>query len=329
MKIQPWGALGWLFRRMNVEKWHIVLASSFEDRSAAVVEWMIENGSSVHSSCVFRIENPPSRHWDVAKAKVEQSFSALELLLAGRHFGVISLDLMSFASAAISSETINANGSDSVLLDISTLPKKFFMFALKVLIADKRIRNIVVAYSRAANYPEVALCEDALPPSAMQGFGRIEPSRDGSRLIVGVGYMALSVEQILERAKNSKLDFILPFPPASPAFRRNWALLSMLMPEELPRNTEIHRIDSMDAFEVFNRIMSWGEGVDLDIIPLGPKPHALGMAMAVLRLGGHAELIYSQPRSYLANYSEGVSLDMDGKASVFGYCLKYDGRLTF
>jgi hypothetical protein len=93
---------------------------------------------------------------------------------------------------------------------------------------------LVVTYAAAGEYPESALCEDALPPTALQGFGRVAELRNKASMIVGVGYMPLSVEELVSQAKHAKLDFIFPFPPASPAYRRNWTLLSMLMPQDIP-----------------------------------------------------------------------------------------------
>ncbi|MPM12853.1 hypothetical protein SDC9_59207 [bioreactor metagenome] len=101
------------------------------------------------------------------------------------------------------------------------------------------------------------------------------------------------------------------------------------MPEDMPRDTEIHRIDGMDAFEVCERLEVYGEDFDLNLVPLGPKPHALGMAMAYMKLGGRAEIIYAQPRAYVSNYSVGISRQENGHPDIVGYCLKWRGRQTF
>lgn len=327
--IRPWGPAKWLLPKTGINDWHVIAAASFEDRSTAAVEWMLANGYAIASSTLFRITNPPSEHWLTASPKVDASFSLLRNYLAGPNLKIVDIKLLSFATAATANGSLSPINTDSVVLDISTLPKRFSLYSIKKLINDERVSNLLVTYSRAARYPELAMCEDALPPSALQGFARTEPLRGPARMVVGVGYVALSVEEILDKAKHSKLDFVFPYPPASPAFRRNWELLSKLMPEDRPHNTEIHRINGMDAFEVCDRLTIWGRGTDLDILPLGPKPHAVGMAMAYLKLDGHAEIIYSQPQSYIPNYSEGIAIDETGQADVLAYCLKYNGKTTF
>jgi hypothetical protein len=329
MKLKPWGPIEWLLPRTNISKWHVVTSSSFEDRCTALIEWMATTRNPVNSSALLRITNPPSDPWTIAKPFVEKNFDLLQKHLSGPSHHVINANLLGPLGSQIRIESLNPDGFESVLLDITTIPKRFFLFALKQLANSPIVKNLVVTYTSAKEYPESALCENALPPTALQGFGRVHAAREKPRMIVGVGYMPLSVEELLEQAKHVKLDFLFPFPPASPAFRRNWNLLSMLMPQDIPRNTEIHRIHGMDAFEVFERVLAWGENRDLDLLPLGPKPHALGMAMAYMRLDGHAELIYSQPQAYHHNYSKGIAKDELGRPRIHAYCLKLSGKQLF
>lgn len=329
MTLKPWGPINWLLPRIKINDWHLITSSSFEDRCLALVEWMQSRNQPISSSVLLRIANPPSEHWTKAAPIVDQNFNTLAERLAGPQHLVINADLLGQLGSLMPIDSLNHEQSESVILDISTLPKRFFLFALKLLLNSTKVQNLVVTYARADRYPESALCEDALPPTALPAFGRIQSISGLPGMIVGVGYMPLSVEELLDKAKHSKLDFIFPFPPASPAFRRNWALLSMLMPDDFPRSTEIHRIHGMDAFEVFERVFAWGKGRDLDLVPLGPKPHTLGMAMAYMRLDGRAELIYSQPQVYRHDYSSGIARDEDGHAIIYAYCLKYKGKQLF
>lgn len=330
--VRPAGPAHWLFPKLNVKGWHVIACASFETRCTALAEWLLAGNGAVVSSSVVKIENPPSDAWSDASPIVDASCEALQRMLQAAPLRVIPLQLLDPVSRLSAQDGIGVESATSVVLDISTMPKRYFLFALRRLMASTTVKDLVVTYTRAQSYPEVPLCENALPPAALQGFGRIEPQRDRGRLVVGVGFVPLSVSELLERAKRAKLDFIFPFPPASPAYRRNWNLLSMLLPEgDIPRNTEIHRVNALDAFEVFERVISWSQGgaLDIDMIPLGPKPHALGMAMAYLRLEGHGELTYSQPQSYGANYSTGVAVDLLGRPSITAYCLKYGGKPTF
>lgn len=329
MKLKPWGPIGWLLGKVEHTKWHIITSASFEDRCLSLVEWMQINNQTITSATLIRIENPPSLLWNDAKPKVLTNLDSLIQHLPQDRLEVLDTELNAPLSVNFNDGLLGVAATDTVILDITTLPKRLFLFALKRLLASPKVKDLVVSYGRAKTYPELALCEDALPPSALPGFGRIESSDASPRLVVGVGYVALSVEDMLEKAKHQKLDYIFPFPPASPAFRRNWTLLSRLIPADFPRTTEIHRIYGMDAFEVFEKTFAWGQGRNLDMLPLGPKPHALGMAMAYMRLGGTAELIYAQPQAYRSDYSTGIPKDDSGNPEIFAYYLKRDGSLLF
>lgn len=329
MELKPWGTIGWLLPKTKVNKWHVITSASFEDRCSATVDWMNASNQRINSSTLIHIKNPPSDLWIKAESFVQANFEKLSSELAGNEHQVINAELLGQLGSIVRADVINPDNCKSVILDITTLPKRFFLFAFKQLINSTAVKDLIVTYSGAGGYPESALCENALPPTALQAFGRIAGVSEKPGMIVGVGYMPLSVEELVSQAKHAKLDFIFPFPPASPAYRRNWALLSMLMPQDIPRNTEIHRVHGMDAFEVFERVKAWGTYRDLDLVPLGPKPHALGMAMAHMRLDGHAEIIYSQPQAYHYNYSKGIAKDSDGSPRIHAYCLKLRGKVLF
>jgi hypothetical protein len=258
MKLRPWGPIRWLFEKVEHKKWHVVLSTSFEERCLSLPLWLKHNNHEITSACLLNIENPPSNLWNEAKPKIKTHAEQLLALLTKSRLSVVDTELMSRPSAQFDPALMSNATQSAVILDITTMPKRFFLFALKRLLSNTTVRDLVVTYGGARTYPELALCEDALPPSALPGFGRIEIEQSSSRLIVGVGYVALSVEDLLEKAKHQKLDYIFPFPPASPAFRRNWSLLSRLIPADFPRTTEIHRIHGMDAFEVFEKTLAWG-----------------------------------------------------------------------
>lgn len=328
MTLKPWGPLGWILPQAEIKEWHLIGCNSFEDRCIAVPEWFYQNDFQIKSSAIFRITNPPSKNWDDSSAKIEANFSLFLKYLGAPGLEVIETQLLD-PPRSFSIKSKKNRKTDSVILDISTFPKRFFLNIFQNLINDNEIKNVVVTYSKAQTYPEIALCEDALPLASLPGFARTEPLKRSNRIFIGVGYVALSIENLMEDAKSSKLDFIFPFPPASPAYRRNWALLNMLMPDDVPQATDIHRVDGMDAFEVCSKLAAWGLESETTMIPLGPKPHALGMAMAYIKLNGQSEMLYAQPKSYLPNYSMGISRDKVGRPNVMAYFLKWNGNTTF
>jgi hypothetical protein len=214
----------------------------------------------------------------------------------------------------------------SLLLDISAMPKRMFLFLVKRLMASKSIKDLVVCYTRPSMYKEGGLVDNAEPPAALPGFARVDSKGVDSTVIVSVGYMAFNLSDLLEQSRGKFLKFLFPFPPASPSIRRNWNLLNKLAPPDIAMQTEIRRIHAMDMFaalEWLNSIHSELSGA-IDMIPLGPKPHALAMALAHKNIGESAELIYSQPREYHPMYSSGINKTTDGSHDITAYCLRRD-----
>lgn len=188
-----------------------------------------------------------------------------------------------------------ASDGASLIIDISAMPKRVFLFLVKRALALPQVRDVVVCYTRAERYKEGVLTSSAQPPAALPGFAREGLiGNNGSGVIVSVGYMAFNLGDYLEQANGTQLKFLFPFPPGSPAFRRNWNLLHRLAPD-LSLETEIRRIHAMDLFAAFD----WLRGelsssrLPIDMIPLGPKPHALAMALAQQTRPDDSEVLYS------------------------------------
>ena len=130
MKLKPWGTVDWLLPRTNVESWHIITSASFEDRCVAVVEWFRLSGAKINSSTLYKIENPPSGLWDECAKDLSQNLVKIFELLSGVDITSVDIDLLGPLGAKFAQDSINPNGFDSVILDITTLPKRFFYLQL-------------------------------------------------------------------------------------------------------------------------------------------------------------------------------------------------------
>ncbi|WP_148290716.1 hypothetical protein [Sulfuricella denitrificans] len=218
----------------------------------------------------------------------------------------------------------------SLLLDISAMPKRVFLFLVKQLLSSPNVQDLLVCYARPEGYKEGPLTEDAEPPAALPGFARVTETDGGATLIVGVGYTAFNLGELLQQARGNDLKFLFPFPPGSPAFRRNWRLLHELVPN-IPIKTEIQRVHAMDMFAALDWITTVGKQATgtVDLIPLGPKPHALAMALAHRKIGDTAEILYSQPHTYSPDYSHGIAKTRDGRSHILAYCLRREGKDYF
>lgn len=321
-KLHPWGSIEWLLPKTGVTQWNGIFCASFEPRCTAVAEWLSARKITNDNFCL-RISDPENRFSREIKNITDIHEKSIRSHLKNR-VSVFNEELLSEASVwnkIINS--ITASPETSILLDISSLPKRVFLFAVKRLMSLPNVKDLVICYSRPEGYKEGQFTEDAEPPAALPGFGRLNQSTSDSTVLVSVGYMAFNLAELLEQNRGKTPKFIFPFPPSSPGFRRSWKLLHELAPA-LDRQTEIKRIHAMDMFAALEWIRTTCRETpnSIDLIPLGPKPHALAMALAFSEFEDRAEILYSQPRLYHPNYSHGILKNAEGIPNITAYCLK-------
>lgn len=320
--VRPWGDIDWLLPRIGKRAWTTISCTSFEPRSVAVPGW-IAHSVEGNGHFVLRIKDPKNKYSKELESRTDHTQKEI-LALLGASVDLRVEDLLGEPSKwnRLALDACSVAGA-SLLLDISAMPKRVFLFLVKQILASANVRDFVVCYARPESYKEGALTEDALPPTALPGFARVIEATGGATLIVGVGYTAFNVGELLQQARGNDLKFIFPFPPGSPAFRRNWRLLHELIPN-IPIKTEIERVHAMDMFAAMDWITTVGQQAKgaVDLIPLGPKPHALAMALAHRKIGDAAEILYSQPRTYNPDYSTGIAKNRDGRSNIVSYCLR-------
>lgn len=325
-QIKPWGSLQWLLPLIPGVTWDYIGCASFEERCVATPSVLSAN-RCVRKSIALRIADPPNRFSGEIERLTNQFERDIRASLTNTQ--IVQTELLSSVSEIYAQIDAELDGSESVILDISALPKRFFLFMLRRLLARDSIRNLLVCYTTAGTYPEGALTQNAKPIDALPGFARI--GEDGKpTLIVSVGYVAFDINDLIQQAKISNVKFLFPFPPGSPAFRRNWRLLHQLIPD-MGTPLEIRRIHALDAFAALEWLKDFGTAANgvLDMVPLGPKPHSLAMGLAYIALGDAAQVLYPQPTTYRSDYSKGVGKTVDGQDAVTAYCLRKDGRNFF
>lgn len=321
--IYPWGHVDWLLPKLGERQWTGLFCTSFEQRCTAAPSHLASRVQGrVHC---LKIQDPESEYTELITRATLSNLTDLRSSY-GKRLDLIELGLLDDAATLNRiAESLVGNGECSVLLDITSLPKRMFLFFVKRLLQSHKVRDLVVCYTRANGYREGNLTDDAEPPAALPGYARVAMNSGNSTVIVSVGYMAFNLGELLEQHRARSPKFLFPFPPGSPSFRRNWRLLHGLLsaPEA---NVEVKRMSAFDMFGALNWIKSL-EGTtepNIDLIPLGPKPHALAMGLGHTALGDSAEVLYSQPRLYHPDYSVGVAFNRDSLPEIHAYCLRKD-----
>jgi hypothetical protein len=243
--------------------------------------------------------------------------------LLGRH-GVIANDIEHF---------LNNRPDDSLVIDISSLPKKvFFLLIRKALERPNTLRNILVTYTEPDSYCNSPLAENPEVWNPLPGFlpPRAEPAE--KNLIIGLGYEPLGLPELYSSGifSNANSRLLFPFPASPSSVSRNWDFVRLLEP--VPGNTSqnITLIDALNVPDTFDKLVSiTGEGSTYSILaPFGPKPMSLAMclfASAYSQHPLHPSVFYTQPTIYNPNYSSGVK-KKGGQPAITAYCIRLNGN---
>lgn len=321
MAIAPWGTHAWLLPKIGPRAWGTIACASFEDRCIGSAEIAVNNNAR-NNFHLIRIDDPPSRFSEELRKLVDANSASITLTLGSAPM-LHSSGLM--ATSPEVDDIVKSIRAESVLLDITCLPKRYFLFIVKRLLVRPDLRDLVVLYTRPKKYREGPLSENANPLAPLPGFSRTILLPASPTVVIGVGYVSFDINDLVVQTKGLRLKALFPFPPGSPAARRNWRLLKKLVPDS-DKKLEIQRVHALDAFGALDYLKIVREEADgwIDMVPLGPKPHALAMGLAAIDSEG-SQIIYAQPKTYRPDYSSGIRRLPDGSPETYAYCLRRNG----
>lgn len=328
MAYRPWGLLDWALQLTTPRQWEFLGALGTEDRSLAAWHWLKELGG-LSQTCLLEILDHPSRHTQLAQQRLSEREK--EFRDAGGRQGDITQRLELLAELhridAIARQAEAATGG-SVMLDITSLPKRFFFPILRHLEQSERVRDLVLTYTSPDHYLEGdVLSENATDWLTLPGFPG--PGTNPKMLIVGVGFMVESLQKHLgEINKHEAVKMLIPFPSSLAALRRAWDSVFSLESQRSPDKFENHRVDTADLPGAFERIASFARdpSAKLAFAPFGPKP--ISAAICLYAAQRECSVYYPQPRIYHPDYSQGVGA-VEGKPAVFAYWIKHAGKRLY
>ncbi|HEX7771419.1 MAG TPA: hypothetical protein VF435_03300 [Pyrinomonadaceae bacterium] len=322
MTYRPWGLLDWTLSLTAPRSWTFVGALSTEERSLAAWQWLSQLSNISHNR-LLDIRDFPSRYAELQKDLLSKRGE--EFRRAGGNPNQISpkIELLTelHRIVAIANEISGAT-EDSLVLDITSLPKRFSFPLLRHFYQDANIKNLLLTYTLPEKY-STDLSENATDWLPLPGF-----HGDGSSpqtLVVGIGFMVENLQShIATINRHEAVKVLIPMPAPLPILYRTWEALYRL---ESPRSREKfdhYRVGALDMSSAFDRIASLSRESDssLSFAPFGPKP--LSAAMCLFAFQHDCAVYYPQPRIYNPLYSTGVGV-IEGKQAVFGYWVKHDG----
>ena len=304
-----------------------------EDRSLATLQYFPQDQDITHK-LIMRIDDNPS----AASEQIAQRTDANLLTMTSDFdvhdddihrchinspFGLFDQRIRAFFEAAIDCDLI---------IDITTLPKKFFFFLIKKALQwDHGFNNIIVTYAEPEQYCDDNLAGNPEPWEVLPGFRAKLGTPSPDKIVVGIGYEPLGLPGLAESGEFNEgtTVFLLPFPTQPDRNTKNWKFIHQIFPNSENLRLDIRRVDAMNVPEVFDTISGVGEHGEtvLSLAPFGPKPVSLAMALYASKtaeLANNTSVLYTQPTYYNPDYSIGIKM-RSGIPIINTYCIKRNG----
>ncbi len=327
---RPWGQLHALLNNTLLTDWAFIGCASMEERSTAVVRDYRARLSTEDRLC-FQIRDYPSRHQaaaDLATQAHRQVFEACGF--GNRHILEFQIDEKAGVLNQSIDEFIGKCRSGNLILDITSLPKRYFFLILKKVLKSPQFINILVTCGDPETYSEGKLAEGHLAWAALPGFNGPIREPEKKKLVIGLGFEPLGLPELYGTGlfTRSEVHFLLPFPASPEKHRRNWDFLRQLIP--VPTGTDIiHRVDASNVPDSYLQIAKLTDNgaTFAQLAPFGPKGISLAMclyACMFVELDELPGVYYTQPTIYNSEYSKGIKV-IDDIPSINAYAVKLAG----
>lgn len=322
--MKPWGHLDWLLPWYSDRNWTVITGVGFEPRCTALMEHVANSTFHVERAIALRIDDPESEFTPEIDELTDKNKQSFQNFLPSMEFERAPL-LVTAQHWKQFAESLCSTPNLSILLDITTLPKRVGLFLLQQFLRDPDVRDIVVCYVGAGGYKEGHFVLNERPAIPMDGFGLLSEEKKDTALFVSVGYSTFDLKQVLQQTSALNIHFLVPFPPASPSFRRTWKFLKILNEDIPDPQPPISRFHSLDMFALHDWLVGHLDPrKTTTMLPLGPKPHGIAMALAQMGHQRISKLVYPQPQCYDPGYSEGIQRTPDGRPAISAYGLRRD-----
>jgi hypothetical protein len=192
MTHRPWGPIDWTLSLSSPKPWHFVGAIGTEERS--LCGWTyLRAGGAIASELLIEVQDVDSEKYRERTRDAITERHALFAQNGGDVGSIRSIELMTEGFRIAELANIAEAAGPAVILDITSLPKRFFFPILRTLIKSARVRDLVVTYTSPATYAEGDLYEEPEPWRVLpfqtrqfrEGFGFIQWMHRLAREVLG------------------------------------------------------------------------------------------------------------------------------------------------
>lgn len=323
---RPWGHLGALLPRIRpLRDWGILGCLGTEERSLGAWEQLVRVS---HPYVRFlRINDPPSRYTQAAEERLAIRTGAFIQSGAAQDW-IVDCNLFSTHNEIVSiADQFAAASPEHVVLDITSLPKRFFFPFLRRFLRHPNIQTLIVTYTLPQRYTSERLSEDPFAPDTLPTFGGAGyPPKQVRNLIVGLGFQPLGLPDMLEGSGADSIYVLFPYSDTPYIIQRVWEFARGVERDVAATLRRRVFVPPTDASEVFDYIMGMtAGGTEYSLLaPYGPKPMSLGMALAAHAADWPVQ--YTQPSVYHPDYSLGIRRGSDGMPLTYAYMIRTQGR---
>jgi len=331
---RPSGPLRWVIERLpSRTKWDLVGALAAEERANSVAFEL----ASVHrlgSARFLRIADEPSEFTAPTRQACDRNLKILTESLSEEP-SVLDMELFSDIDELENLfDKLDELIGENVVLDITSLPKRFFFYLVRRLRSDVSVKNLLVTYTLPVGYGK-KMHKNPGGWTPLPSYGSEDSTSDKPMLVIAVGYHHLKLFELIRDRTPKPVRLLMPFPSMPPGFAQNWEFVRYIQDQGVefaPR--DIRRVDPFSLSLAFDHLRAQCNGHETELIlaPFGPKPISLAMALYALareEVGLPVTVGYTQPMAYSHEYSHGVRRERDSKPLVHTYCVKLDGNLLY
>lgn len=323
---RPWGQLSWIIERCDVTEWDLFASLSTEERCLAVHKCLSDIKKLRHSY-MARIADKDSRYTNDIQKELSNRLKTFHIL------GGVDSEIHDHFLFERKNELITelykfidiSNGN--IVLDISSLPKRFFFPIIKLLLKKPAIRNLIACYSVPTKYSSTGIAEDYESWRPLPLFEGNFDDKKPDVYFIGAGHMTMGLPEELEALSDQiKIIVLVPFPGHAQSTNKVLEFVRDIE-RNIAREKIIRKIVyARDVPEIYNYLVAeTNNGKKRALFaPYGPKPMSLAMCIFACQAKISAPVFYTQPSVYPPDYSSGI-LTVKNEPQIYSYCLRLNG----
>jgi hypothetical protein len=334
----PWGSLDWLVKKLSVTNWSYLGCIAPESRSLCAIAAV---SGRIKQAKFARIFDSIAPHESLEKRILDQrTLEANKLGVGSDQISDYSLldDLDTIADLFDTA----LNSTDSIVIDITSFPKRWFFPIVRFAMSSTSAKNVVVCYTAGHTYAST-LSSNPEIVRAIPAFALTQPRKSCDVALIGVGYHDFGIIDLLKLEAPRSVRLLFPFPPGPPEMSRNWK--SVMRLERITKSQtqteggiesdlsyfQIHALDIPQCFSAIKGFTDDGKKKAL-LAPYGPKTSSLAMCLYSLACenSGLEEVpaYYSQPTRYALDYTAAPLLK-NGLPQIAAYPIKLGGNALY